>query len=80
MLVVVGGHTRNIGKTSLVAGLITALPELNWTAIKITQYGHGVCSTDGESCECAVVTDKPSKANAATKLRRMRRDMNHSSY
>jgi molybdopterin-guanine dinucleotide biosynthesis protein len=55
MLVVVGGHTRNIGKTSLVAGLIAALPELNWTAIKITQYGHGVCSTDGESCECAVV-------------------------
>lgn len=54
MLVVVGGHTRNIGKTSVVAGLIAALPELNWTAIKITQYGHGVCSTDGEPCECAV--------------------------
>ena len=54
MLVVVGGHTRNIGKTSVVAGLIAALPELNWTAIKITQYGHGQCSTDGEPCECAV--------------------------
>ena len=54
MLVVVGGHTRNIGKTSVVAGLIAALPELNWTAIKITQYGHGVCSSDGEPCECAV--------------------------
>ena len=54
MLVVVGGHTRNIGKTSVVAGLIAALPELNWTAIKITQYGHGVCSSAGEPCECAV--------------------------
>jgi len=54
MLVVVGGHTRNIGKTSVVAGLIAALPELNWTAIKITQYGHGQCSSDGEPCECAV--------------------------
>jgi hypothetical protein len=54
MLVVVGGHTRNIGKTSVVAGLIAALPELNWTAIKITQHGHGVCSSDGEPCECAV--------------------------
>jgi len=54
MLIVVGGHTRSIGKTSVVAGLIAALPELNWTAIKITQYGHGVCSTDGEPCECAV--------------------------
>ncbi len=53
MLVVVGGHTRNIGKTSVVAGLIAALPELQWTAVKITQYGHGVCSTEGELCECA---------------------------
>lgn len=55
MLVVVGGHTRNIGKTSVVAGLVAALPELNWTAVKITQYGHGVCSSDGDPCECAVV-------------------------
>ena len=54
MLVVVGGHTRNIGKTSVVAGLIAALPELNWTAVKITQFGHGVCSSEGEACECAV--------------------------
>jgi len=54
MLVVVGGHTRNIGKTSVVACLIAALPELKWTAVKITQYGHGVCSSEGEPCECAV--------------------------
>lgn len=52
-LVVVGGHTRNVGKTSVVAGLIAALPEFHWTAMKITQYGHGVCSQSGESCECA---------------------------
>ena len=55
MLVVVGGHSRNVGKTAVTAGLIAALPELNWTAVKITQYGHGLCSTDGEPCECAVV-------------------------
>ena len=54
MLVVVGGHTRNIGKTSVAAGLIAAVPELRWTAIKITQYGHGVCSSEGETCACAV--------------------------
>lgn len=53
MLVVVGGHTRNIGKTSVVAGLICALPEFRWTALKITQYGHDVCSNDGAPCECA---------------------------
>ena len=43
-LVVVGGHSRNVGKTSVVAGLIAALPEFKWTAMKITQYGHNVCS------------------------------------
>src|SRR5260370_20673467 len=52
-VVVVGGHSRSVGKTSVVAGLINALPELNWTAIKITQFGHGVCSVNGESCGCA---------------------------
>ncbi|HSS96130.1 MAG TPA: hypothetical protein VLK33_03835 [Terriglobales bacterium] len=52
-LVVVGGHSRNVGKTSVVAGLISALPEFKWTAMKITQYGHNVCSSDGEPCHCA---------------------------
>jgi molybdopterin-guanine dinucleotide biosynthesis protein len=51
-IVVVGGHTRNIGKTSVVAGLIEALREMQWTAIKITQFGHGVCSANGEPCDC----------------------------
>jgi hypothetical protein len=50
--IVIGGHTRNIGKTSVVAGLIAALPQLNWTAIKITQFGHNVCSANGEPCDC----------------------------
>src|SRR4029077_10486560 len=52
-LVVVGGHSRNLGKTSVVAGLISALSEFEWTAAKITQYGHGVCSANGEACDCA---------------------------
>lgn len=51
-LVVVGGHSRSIGKTSVVAGLIAALPEFNWTALKITQFGHGICSADGKPCDC----------------------------
>lgn len=51
--VVVGGHSRNIGKTSVMAGVIRALKFLNWTAVKITQYGHGICSQDGEPCGCA---------------------------
>jgi hypothetical protein len=52
-IVVIGGHSRSVGKTSVVAGLIAALPEHHWTALKITQYGHGVCSLNGESCHCA---------------------------
>lgn len=52
-IVVIGGHSRSVGKTSVVAGLITALPEFHWTALKITQYGHGVCSADGQACDCA---------------------------
>jgi hypothetical protein len=51
-VVVIGGHSRNIGKTSVVAGLISALPELCWTAFKITQYGHGFCTANGEACDC----------------------------
>lgn len=51
-VVVVGGHTRNIGKTSVVAGLIAALPEMQWTAFKITQFGHGLCTANGVPCEC----------------------------
>ncbi len=55
MLLVVGGHSRNIGKTSVVEGLIRALPECHWTAVKVTQYGHGMCSTAGEPCSCEVI-------------------------
>ncbi len=52
-IIVIGGHTRTIGKTSVVAGLIAAMPEFAWVAMKITQYGHGVCSMLGEPCDCA---------------------------
>ncbi|HYM10407.1 MAG TPA: hypothetical protein VEU62_06730 [Bryobacterales bacterium] len=57
-LVVVGGHSRNIGKTSVAAGIIAATPELRWTALKLTQFGHGLCTSDGEPCECAVQDPK----------------------
>ena len=52
-LVVVGGHTRTIGKTQLVCDVISAFPRANWIAGKITQYGHGVCAQNGENCDCA---------------------------
>lgn len=52
-ILVIGGHSRNVGKTSVVAGLISALRHLDWTALKITQYGHGICSANGKACHCA---------------------------
>jgi len=52
-ILVIGGHSRSVGKTSVVAGLISALPALHWTALKITQYGHGICSANGAPCDCA---------------------------
>ena len=52
-IVVVGGHTRSIGKTQLVCDIIAAFPKTDWIAGKITQYGHGVCAQNGENCDCA---------------------------
>lgn len=68
MLVVVGGHSRNIGKTAVACSIIKALAHLNWTAIKITQYGHGLCSRNGEPCPCdnpthrVAVSEEPREA------------------
>lgn len=52
MIVVVGGHSRNIGKTSVMCSIIRQTAEFRWTAVKITQFGHSACSSDGEPCEC----------------------------
>jgi hypothetical protein len=62
MLIVIGGHSRNIGKTSVVAGLIQALPQRDWTAMKITQFGHGICSASpgcGTDCDCCLPSGHP---------------------
>src|SRR5437660_12873448 len=74
-LVVIGGHSRSVGKTSVVAGLISALPEFEWTAAKITQYGHGICSANGEACDCATgdhswaITEERDRAGEAVTSR-----------
>jgi hypothetical protein len=52
-VIVVGGHTRSIGKTQLVCDIIRAFPRAGWIAGKITQYGHGVCAQNGQDCDCA---------------------------
>ncbi|MFZ1938964.1 MAG: hypothetical protein WBE56_09295 [Terracidiphilus sp.] len=39
-IIVVGGGGRGAGKTALICGLVRALPDRNWTAIKITSHAH----------------------------------------
>lgn len=74
-LVVVGGHSRNIGKTSVMTGLLRSLTPPRWAAVKITQYGHGICSLDGKPCSCEpdehgfVVTEEKDRRGRADTCR-----------
>jgi hypothetical protein len=49
-VVVIGGQASGAGKTGAVCALIAAMPELRWTAIKITQCSHG--GADARECDC----------------------------
>ena len=40
-LIVVGGHSRGVGKTSLIAALLPRLPGGDWIAVKISGHRHG---------------------------------------
>lgn len=75
-VVVVGGQSRNIGKTAVVAGLIARMPELRWTAFKITPGHEGdgghMAGVDGFSfdVERETATAKPElKYSEATVLK-----------
>jgi hypothetical protein len=39
-IVVVGGSGRGVGKTALVCGVMAALPEFAWIAVKVTTHAH----------------------------------------
>lgn len=39
-LIIVGGQTKNIGKTTLICNIIAAFPRVKWTAVKITNHLH----------------------------------------
>jgi hypothetical protein len=53
MLLVVGGHSRNIGKTSVAAGIVRGLRDCNWTALKITRFGQDPCMHARTPCDCS---------------------------
>ena len=56
-IVVVCGSGRGVGKTSLVCGLIAAIPEMRWTACKITSHDHGKPEPVWEETESQGATD-----------------------
>lgn len=35
-----------------MAAIIARLPGVRWTAFKVTQFGHGFCTANGEPCDC----------------------------
>jgi hypothetical protein len=45
-IVVVGGSTKDIGKTALVCAIISAFREFDWTAVKITGHDYTPESVD----------------------------------
>ena len=60
-LIVVGGSGRNVGKTSLVCGLIEALREYRWVAVKVTGHEHGVSAPVWEE----LITNLPALTKVA---------------
>jgi hypothetical protein len=56
-VVVVGGGGRGVGKTALVCGVIAALPEREWIAVKIARHEHGVERPVWEQTEPGERTD-----------------------
>lgn len=47
MILFVGGHGRKAGKSAVICGLIRALPQAGWIAIKVSRHRHGEMSRAG---------------------------------
>ena len=48
MIIAVGAHSRNVGKTSIICSILRAVPEARWTAVKVSGNRRGV--SDGFDC------------------------------
>ena len=44
-IIIVSGHTRKVGKTTVVAGLIKAFSEYPWIALKVSTHWHSKSSS-----------------------------------
>jgi hypothetical protein len=55
--IVVSGSGKNVGKTSLICGLLRALPEFGWVAVKVTSHDHGMAEALFEETSASVASD-----------------------
>ena len=53
-VVVVGGSGKDVGKTGLVCAVISALREMEWTAVKITGHDYATAAEAGESAGAVI--------------------------
>ncbi len=49
MIVVVGGHSRRVGKTAVICGLLRGLPDAGWTAVKLSPHAHAEDEQAGDT-------------------------------
>lgn len=45
-LIIVAGQAKNVGKTALICNIISAFPDLKWTAVKVSNHHHAT-----DNCE-----------------------------
>ena len=64
-IVVIGGQAKDIGKTSAICGLIAAMPERRWTAIKISRHGHGAGAVEERDATTGTDSSRYLAAGAA---------------
>ena len=56
-VILVGGSGKSVGKTAVICGLIAALREFAWTAVKITSHAHGEREPIWEETTAGQTTD-----------------------
>ena len=70
--IIVGGHARNVGKTSFVAALIKSFHCYPWTAVKISSHWHQEEKTgnaaDGSPCFVFEETDSAGHSDSSRYL------------
>lgn len=62
-IVVIGGQSKDVGKTSVVCALMAAMPERRWTAIKVSRHDAGSAHGERDEQAVAVAEEHDSTAN-----------------